>query len=122
MNRIAVALAGMAAEAVVFNDRSLGSGGLVGSDIEHATAIVRRLVGSYGLGETPFFVATPEALDDKKMPAALEAEAMRILREQYERVVGMLGGEKDQLITLAAQAAAYGKVMIERGDLTAETR
>lgn len=116
MNRIAVALAGMAAEAVVFNDRSLGSGGLVGSDIEHATAIVRRLIGSYGLGETPFFVATPEALDDKKMPAALEAEAMKILRAQYERVRGMLGGEKEQLITLAAQAAAYGKVMIERED------
>lgn len=114
LNRIAMSLAGMAAEAVVFGDRSLGSGGLVGSDIEHATSIARRLVGSYGLGDTPFFFATPEELDDERMPPALEAEAMKILREQYERVLGILSREKDQLIALASEAVAHGKVMIER--------
>lgn len=114
LNRIAMSLAGMAAEAVVFGDRSLGSGGLVGSDVEHATSIARRLVGSYGLGETPFFFATPEELDDEQMPPVLEAEAMKILRKQYERVLGILSREKDQLIALASEAVAHGKVMIER--------
>lgn len=114
LNRIAMSLAGMAAEAVVFGDRSLGSGGLVGSDVEHATAIARRLVGSYGLGETPFFFATPEELDDERMLPTLEAEAMKILRAQYARVLGILSREKDQLIALASEAVAHGKVMIER--------
>lgn len=114
LNRIAVSLAGMAAEAVVFNDRSLGSGGLIGSDVEQATAIARRLVGSYGLGGTPFFVANPEELDDTRMPPGLEAEAMKTLREQYERVLDVLSGEKDQLIALATEAATYGTVMIGR--------
>lgn len=122
LNRIAMSLAGMAAEAVVFGDRSLGSGGLIGSDVEHATAIARRLVGSYGLGETPFFFATPEELDDERMPPALEAEAMKILGEQYERVLGILSREKDQLIALASEAVAHGKVMIERdGGLISES-
>lgn len=104
----------MAAEAVVFNDRSLGSGGLIGSDVEQATAIARRLVGSYGLGGTPFFVANPEELDDTRMPPGLEAEAMKTLREQYERVLDVLSGEKDQLIALATEAATYSTVMIGR--------
>lgn len=116
LNRIALSLAGMAAEAVVFGDRSLGSGGLVGSDVEHATSIARRLVGSYGLGETPFFFATPEELDDELMPPALEVEAMKILRAQYERVLGILSGERDQLVALASEAVAHGKVMIERDE------
>nr|MDH4442392.1 hypothetical protein [Rhizobium sp.] len=88
--------------------------GLVGSDVEHATSIARRLVGSYGLGETPFFFATPEELDDEQMPPVLEAEAMKIVRKQYERVLGILSREKDQLIALASEAVAHGKVMIER--------
>ncbi|MGO8661538.1 hypothetical protein ACC805_12260 [Rhizobium ruizarguesonis] len=50
-NRIAVSLAGMAAELVVFGDRSIGAGGIVGSDIERATAVARRMVGIYGLGK-----------------------------------------------------------------------
>ncbi|MBU2326187.1 MAG: AAA family ATPase, partial [Alphaproteobacteria bacterium] len=114
LNRIAMSLAGMAAEAVVFGDRSLGSGGLVGSDVEHATSIARRLVGSYGLGDTPYFFATPEELDDERMPPALEAESMKILRTQYERVIGILFREKEHLISLAAEAVAHGKVLIER--------
>ena len=114
LNRIAMSLAGMAAEAVIFGDRSLGSGGLVGSDVEHATSIARRLVGSYGLGDTPFFFATPDKLDDERMPPALEAQAMKILRDQYERVLGILSSEKDQLIALASEAVAHGKVVIER--------
>lgn len=114
LNRIAVGLAGMAAEATVFADRSLGSGGLIGSDVEVATGIARRLIGSYGLGETPIFFAIPEELADKKMPAALEEEAMAILRTQYERVLRILISEKDRIIALAGDAAAFGRVRIER--------
>lgn len=114
LNRIAVAIAGMAAEATVFADRSLGSGGLIGSDVERATAIARRLVASYGLGRTPIFFATVEEVAGTTLPAALENEVVKILRIQYERVLGILADQRDRLIVVAGDAAAHGRVRIER--------
>ncbi|MDQ0133723.1 DNA polymerase III delta prime subunit [Neorhizobium galegae] len=114
LNRIAVAIAGMAAEATVFADRSLGSGGLIGSDVERATAIARRLVASYGLGKTPIFFATVDEVAGTTLPAALENEVVKILRIQYERVLGILVDQRDRLIAVAGDAAAHGSVRIER--------
>jgi ATP-dependent Zn protease len=114
LNRIAVALAGMAAEAAVFDDRSLGSGGLIGSDIERATAIARRLVGAYGLGKAPVFYASVEEVSGKSLPAGLDDEVIEIVRGQYERVLAMMASQRDRLIALAGDAAAHGLVRIER--------
>jgi cell division protease FtsH len=114
LNRIAVALAGMAAEAAVFDDRSLGSGGLIGSDIERATAIARRLVGAYGLGKAPVFYASVEEVAGKTLPAGLDDEVTEIVRSQYERVLAMLAHQRDRLLALAGDAAAHGLVRIER--------
>jgi cell division protease FtsH len=114
LNRIAVALAGMAAEAVVFKYRSIGSGGVVGSDVERATAIARRLVGSYGLGRTPVFLGTVEEVVGKPMPESLENEVVETLRVQYERAYNMLVDERERVVGLAADAVAHGRVKIER--------
>ncbi|RWX21863.1 hypothetical protein EHI43_36835 [Rhizobium leguminosarum] len=114
LNRIAVAIAGMAAEATVFADRSLGSGGLIGSDVERATAIARRLVASYGLGKTPIFFAAVEEVAGTTLPAALENEVVKILRIQYERVLGILVDQRHRLIAVAGDAAAHGSLRIER--------
>ncbi|WP_275784189.1 hypothetical protein [Pararhizobium gei] len=104
----------MAAEAAVFDDRSLGSGGLIGSDIERATAIARRLVGAYGLGKAPVFYASVEEVAGKTLPAGLDDEVTEIVRSQYERVLAMLAHQRDRLLALAGDAAAHGLVRIER--------
>jgi cell division protease FtsH len=114
LDRIAVALAGMAAEAVVFEARSLGSGGGVGSDIERATAIARRLVASYGLGKSPIFFGPVEEIAGKSLPEPLESEIVEILREQYERVCAMLADERERVVLLAGDAVTHGRVRIER--------
>ncbi|MCF1459703.1 AAA family ATPase [Agrobacterium vitis] len=111
--RIAVALAGMAAEAAVFADRSLGSGGFVYSDIERATTIARRLVGSYGLGKAPVFYASIRDATEKTLPDAVEDEIVEIIRDQYERVLAMLADQREQVIALASDAAGHGLVRID---------
>ncbi|MDW9651837.1 hypothetical protein GOB33_27680 [Sinorhizobium meliloti] len=58
--KIRVCLAGMAAEETVLGDRSTGSGGLAGSDLEEATVIATRRAASYGMGQSLRFV-TPAA-------------------------------------------------------------
>ncbi|WFU89072.1 AAA family ATPase [Rhizobium sp. CC1099] len=115
LNRIAVAMAGMAAEAVVFGDRSAGSGGVIGSDVERASSIARRMVGSYGLGSKPVFIAPVEELAERGLPESLEKEAMEIVWAQYDRVLAMLTAERDRLLCLATDAVNHRIVRIERG-------
>ncbi|MBX5218753.1 AAA family ATPase [Rhizobium sp. NLR8a] len=116
-NRIAVSYAGMAAEAAVFGDRSLGSGGIVGSDVEHATSIARRMIGSYGLGKTPIFLGTPGDLGNAPLPERQEAEVTQMLSDEWERVRAMLAGELERLLDLAAEVVANQSVRIERGGI-----
>jgi DNA polymerase III delta prime subunit len=116
LNRIAVALAGMAAEAAVFEHRSIGSGGVVGSDVERGTAIARRLVASYGLGKSPVYFGTVEELAGKTLPESLENEVVEIVSVQYERVRTMLASELDRLVALATDAVTHGRVKIQRDE------
>ncbi len=114
LNRIAVSLAGMAAELVVFGDRSIGAGGIVGSDIERATALARRMVGSYGLGKSPVFIGTVKELADKPLPEKMEAEVAQILEDQWKRVRDMLMEDRDRILGLASDIVTYGTVKLER--------
>ncbi|MDL2399464.1 AAA family ATPase [Rhizobium mayense] len=114
LSRIAISLSGMAAEQAVFGDRSLGSGGTIGSDIEFATALARKLVGSYGLGSTPIFIAAAKDVGDRPLPQALEDEAMQILRDQYEGALSMMTGERERILAVASDVMAHGTVRIER--------
>lgn len=114
LNRIAVALAGMAAESAVFADRSIGSGGTIGSDVERATSIARRMVGSYGFGRSPIFSACVECVGDGPLPPILEQEVMDILKGQYDRVLRILTDERDKIISLAGDAVSHRRISIER--------
>lgn len=114
LDRIAVALGGMAAEAVVFGDRSIGSGGVTGSDIERATAIARRMVASYGFAGTPLFIGSAEAVSSTTLPRDLEGQMVGIIGGQYDRVLGMLGSERGKLVALAGDAVTYQRVSIDR--------
>jgi hypothetical protein len=117
LKRIAASLAGMAAEFVVFGDRSVGSGGSMGSDVERATAIARRMIGSYGLGRSPIFMGTVKDLGDKPLPESMESEVSLLLEEQWKRVLAMLTEERERILTLAADVVTYGTVKIERSGL-----
>lgn len=113
LDRIAIALAGMAAEAAIFGDRSLGSGGVIGSDIDRATGLAKRMVGTYGLGRTPVFFGAVDVIGDKQVPKQIENEIFEILRRQYERVFKMLSEQRDRLVGLAGDAVSHGRVKIE---------
>lgn len=114
-NRIAVSLAGMAAEAAVFGDRSVGSGGVMGSDIERATSLARRMVGTYGFGSKPVFLGTVQDLVDTPLPERFENEVVDIVGAQYERVLRMLSDERDRVLSLATEAVNHRALKIERG-------
>lgn len=114
LNRIGVCLSGMAAEAVVFENRSIGAGGIIGSDVERATAIARKMVGSYGLGKSPVFISSAELIGDIPLPHDLESEVIEILRSQYQRAVTILASEKTRLVELASDVVANKTVKIER--------
>ncbi|NKQ88693.1 AAA family ATPase [Rhizobium ruizarguesonis] len=116
-NRIAVSLSGMAAEVAVFGDPSIGSGGTIGSDVERATAVARRMVGSYGLGKTPVFMGTVKELADKPLPERLEVEVSQIIGEEYERMLSMMTEERERVLALAADVVTHRMVKIERGGL-----
>lgn len=116
-NRIAVSLSGMAAEVAVFGDPSIGSGGEIGSDVERATAIARRMVGSYGLGKTPVFMGTVKELADKPLPERLEVEVSQMLAEEKERMLCMMTEQRERVLALAAEVVAHRIVKIERGGL-----
>ncbi|OWV86878.1 AAA family ATPase [Rhizobium sp. R693] len=119
LNRIAVSLAGMAAEAAIFGDRSIGSGGTVGSDIERATTVARRMVATYGLGKTPTFLGTPRELGDGPLPERVEAEVADIVAGQWERVSAMLTKEHDRVFALAVDVVTHGTLRIERDSIAA---
>ncbi|SFH45564.1 AAA family ATPase, partial [Ensifer sp. OV372] len=114
-NRIAVSLAGMAAEAAVFGDRSVGSGGVMGSDIERATSLARRMVGTYGFGSHPIFLGTVQDLIDTPLPERFENEVVDIVGVQYDRVLKMLSDERDRVLSLATEAVNHRALKIERG-------
>ncbi|MDM9624974.1 AAA family ATPase [Rhizobium sp. S152] len=114
LNRIAVSLAGMAAEFVVFGDRSIGAGGSIGSDVERATAVARRMVGSYGLGKSPVFMGTVRDLGDKPLPDKMEAEVAQILEGQWKRVRDMLMEDRERILGLAGDIVTHGSVKLER--------
>ncbi|NSZ06211.1 AAA family ATPase [Agrobacterium tumefaciens] len=114
LNRIAISLSGMAAEQAVFGDRSLGSGGTIGSDLEFSTNLARKFVGAYGLGTTPIFLACAHDVGDAPLTQALEDEVAQILRDQYEGALSMMTAERERILALASDVMQHGNVRIER--------
>ncbi|MBN9436966.1 AAA family ATPase [Bosea sp. (in: a-proteobacteria)] len=89
LDEICFLLAGIAAEEAILGSRSVGGGGVPGSDLHLATLVALRLEASYGLGEGLAFLAgdsEPELLRLLHTSQAIRERVEIVLAEQMARV------------------------------------
>jgi len=111
-DRIAVMLAGRAAEKVVFGQLSTGAS----DDIQRATELARRMVTEFGMSDLLGSVRYAGqqlqylggAIEDSstlspKTREMIDAEVQRIVTEQYERAQALLREHRPALETLTTQ-------------------
>jgi cell division protease FtsH len=103
--RVRMALGGRAAEEVVFGDQTTGAEG----DIAQVTALVRQMVGRWGMNNTIGLVAvlprdgaTPwgEPISPRTLEV-VDEEVRRTVEAAYADVVGLLTAERSRLDALA---------------------
>lgn len=111
LDRVAGLLGGRAAEEMMLGDISTGAS----SDIQRATAIARKMVGTYGmssrLGNVAFDAGTDEVFIGKSMAhtrpysektaAEMDAEIRAIIDEAYEKCREILARYKTELTAVA---------------------
>jgi cell division protease FtsH len=103
--RVKVALGGRAAEELVFGDQTTGAEG----DIAQVTALVRQMVGRWGMSSTIGMVAVlprdgANPWGDMSSPRTLELldeEVRRTVDTAYEDVLALLTAERARLDSLA---------------------
>jgi cell division protease FtsH len=107
--RIITALAGRAAEEIVFDSITTGAA----NDIEQATGIARNMVTQYGMSDK-FGLIQLESVQDRylnggkvlecsdKTAADIDTEVMRIIAESYEKAKQMLIENRELMDELAA--------------------
>jgi cell division protease FtsH len=103
--RVKMALGGRAAEEVVFGDQTTGAE----ADIAQVTAIVRQMVGRWGMSSTIGMVAVlprdgASPWGDLASPRTLELldeEVRRTVEAAYEEVTALLNAERARLDALA---------------------
>jgi cell division protease FtsH len=106
--KIKVALAGRAAEEIVFGETSSGAE----SDIQQLTEVARQMVGRWGMsraigpvavisrdGAGPFLPGVPEVSSDTQR--LVDEEVRRIVDESNEQVLTLLQENRDKLDSLA---------------------
>ncbi|MCF8516454.1 MAG: AAA family ATPase [Rhodobacteraceae bacterium] len=126
--RLAIDLAGRAAEGLVLGDISMGAGGSADSDIARATAVAAALEISWGLGDTMVWLATPDAaMGQLRLDPLLrarvanhlqlaEAQATRILQANLSLLKEMAQAlVKQKLITGAGLDALTARVVRPAG-------
>lgn len=113
--KIRIMLGGTAAEEVVFGNRSIGAGGVEGSDLDQATRLAYRLVGSYGLGKWLRYQVAANHVDESFVPAPehrLEVDG--ILAREYRATKELLTKEKARLMRLAAELVVDRQMRIDK--------
>ncbi|NKL46508.1 AAA family ATPase [Rhizobium leguminosarum bv. viciae] len=112
---IRIMLGGTAAEEVIFGNRSIGAGGVGGSDLEQATQLAYRLVGSYGLGKWLRYQVGANRIDESFVPAPeLRVEVDGILSREYRTTKDLLIKEKARLMRLAAELVVDRQMRIDK--------
>jgi cell division protease FtsH len=121
LDRIAVALAGRAAEEIIFGDVTTGAQ----SDFQQATSIARRMVTSWGMSETLGKIALTTSSESflgeyegartysEETARLIDAEIKTIIDSQYARVKLLLESKRAELETVV-------KVLLERETLHAD--
>jgi len=111
LQQIASLLGGRAAEQMILGDISTGAS----NDIQRATALARKMVGTYGMSEKLGTVAFDAGHDEvfigksmaqtrpysEKTAAEIDGEIRRMIDEAYERCRGILEEYRPQLIAVA---------------------
>jgi cell division protease FtsH len=103
--RVRMTLGGRAAEEVVFGDQTTGAEG----DIAQVTALVRQMVGRWGMSQSIGMVAVlprdgANPWGDLSSPRTLELldeEVRRTVEAAYDEVMGLLAAERARLDALA---------------------
>jgi ATP-dependent Zn protease len=114
--KIRIMLGGTAAEEVVFGNRSIGAGGVEGSDLDQATRLAYRLVGSYGLGKSLRYQAGANRFDESFLPTPeLRAEVDGLLAREYRATKELLTKEKARLMRLSAELVVDRHLRIDKG-------
>ncbi|ANL30167.1 ATP-dependent peptidase M41 family domain-containing protein (plasmid) [Rhizobium phaseoli] len=108
-------LGGIAAEEVVFGGRSIGAGGVEGSDLDQATRLAYRLVGSYGLGKWLRYQVAASRVDESFLPTPeLRAEVDGILAREYRATKELLTKEKARVMRLSAELVVDRQLVIDK--------
>ncbi len=99
-SRIAVILAGMAAERVVFGNHGTGAGGAESSDLAIAAGIATRMESHYGFGENLVVElgSWESSLDRTRASNSdLKAAVNRRMKKQLERMMEIMGHNRAAL-------------------------
>lgn len=113
LNRIAVLLAGHAAEDLFFDEPSDGSGLVTGSDLERATILAARLVACSGLSGGLVFRADVTVSDLQRMVRSDEKfsrECDLVLKTQMRRAREILRLKKLTLLSIAKDLQKSAKL------------
>ncbi|TCQ24868.1 AAA family ATPase [Rhizobium sp. PP-CC-3G-465] len=105
LDTIAMLLAGMAAETVVFGTFSNGATGGVRSDLAQATEIATLVEGCYGMGETLVVenIAEKELARLRERNPRLRAAVGRLMSSQLERAVAIVKSHQGALEEIAQE-------------------
>ncbi len=108
LDQVTVFLAGRAAEELVFNTKTTGAA----NDIERATALTRNMITQYGMSDK-FGMAGLESIQNKYLDGrsvsncseetktAVDNEIVRVLKECYDKAMGILKENRDALDEIA---------------------
>lgn len=97
LDRIAVLLAGRAAEEVAFDEVTTGAA----DDLKRSSEIIKALLTRHGMGEELGLLVLEEQSMEEQLARSLHEEARKLLDEQYTRSRELLTGEVDVLNRLA---------------------
>ena len=116
--RLAVMMAGVAAEEIGLGVRSGGAGGVEDSDLHRATVLAAEMEASLGLGQGFAFLATRdpgELIALVRRDPAVRARVESLLRERHAHARGILERHRDDLRRLADLLMERGR--IDAGDV-----
>ena len=100
VNKIATLTGGRAAEQVAFNSITTGAS----NDIEQATKLARAMITRYGMNDDFGMVAMETVTNQYCSPetqARIDAEVVKLIKEQYEKAVKILTDNRRKLDELA---------------------
>jgi ATP-dependent Zn protease len=116
--QIRMALGGMAAQEIGIGNRSIGGAAFTGSDLDVATGIANRMVGSFGMGQVPRFYAEAAKVGSQfRLPPTLSEEVDRILQTEWENAKDLLMKEWTCLLSLAADLVVAGSISLSSTDV-----